>query len=99
MLWKDYFKFQKGIKSPPPLPQVGMELTVQVLALKHFSFVSSGNLTDVRVRIINDGSSSMQGRVEVYYSGLWGKVCGDGWDIENGHLVCRKLGFSRVLSR
>ena len=74
------------------------------MAFKFYSFVARkyyvtpGNLTNVRVRIVNGGMFSVvQGRVEVYYSGVWGTVCDNGWDIEDAHVVCRMLGFSRAL--
>ena len=48
-----------------------------------------------RVRLVG-GSSSNEGRVEVYYKGVWGTVCDNGWDRTDGHILCRELGFPTV---
>ncbi|KAH9512859.1 hypothetical protein Btru_036778, partial [Bulinus truncatus] len=35
------------------------------------------------------------GLVQVYRAGKWGYVCDDRWDIEDGSVACRQMGFTR----
>ncbi|XP_023682442.2 uncharacterized protein marco [Paramormyrops kingsleyae] len=47
------------------------------------------------VRIAGGGS---QGRVEVFYQGQWGTICDDSFDVTDGGVICRMLGYQRAVS-
>ena len=52
----------------------------------------------VRLAGINDTNVNYTGRVEVLYKGKWGKICRDGWDMNDVKVVCRQLGFRSALA-
>ena len=49
------------------------------------------------VRLV-DGPTIYEGRVEVQYNGIWGRVCHYGWDMSDAQVVCSELGFGKALA-
>ncbi|XP_071485175.1 uncharacterized protein [Diadema antillarum] len=45
---------------------------------------------DIRLVV---GSSLVEGRLEVFYNGVWGTICDEGWDDVDRLVVCKQLGF------
>lgn len=39
------------------------------------------------------GQSLNEGRVHIFFRGLWGTVCGNGWNLLDAIVVCRQLGY------
>ena len=40
-----------------------------------------------------DGANNAEGRVLVCNNDVWGSVCDESWDINEGNVACRQLGF------
>ncbi|PIK42104.1 putative deleted in malignant brain tumors 1 protein-like [Apostichopus japonicus] len=48
------------------------------------------------VRLIN-GYTPGEGTVQIYYNNEWGTICDDNFDLQDGHVICRQLGYSGAL--
>ena len=57
-----------------------------------FELLDSGTYTEGAVRLA-DGVLEQEGRVEVCIDGVWGSICGTGWDAIDGYVLCKKAGF------
>ncbi|KAG1690282.1 Lysyl oxidase 3 [Nymphon striatum] len=46
---------------------------------------------------LTGGQNAAEGNVEYFHLGEWGSVCDDEWDIREGVVACRMLGYRRVV--
>ena len=53
--------------------------------------------SDVLPVELTHGLSIDQGIVKVFYGGVNGLVCGDGWSLNNANVVCKQLGYSEAV--
>ena len=68
--------------------------TIGVHNCIHFedASVRCGTCSEGSIRLVN-GATSMQGRVEICHSNVWGTVCDDFWGVSDAVVVCRQLNF------
>ena len=57
----------------------------------------TGLCIDGDVRLV-DGTERTDGRVEVCYSNVWGRVCDSSWSSVEAGVVCKQLGYQGELS-
>jgi len=51
---------------------------------------------DGEVRL-HGSNQANEGRVEIKLGGVWGTISYKDWDIRDGHVVCRQLGYRRAV--
>ena len=47
------------------------------------------------IRLVG-GVSPLEGRVEVCWNKTWGTVCDGSWEVTDGNVACKQLGFSKL---
>ena len=47
---------------------------------------------DEDVRLV-EGSTALEGRVEICLNNAWSTVCSHGWSFEDARVVCRQIGL------
>ena len=55
-------------------------------------YIVDTEVASLQLRLV-DGSSELEGRLEILYYGLWGTICDDFFGITDANVACRRLGF------
>ncbi|CAH0721254.1 unnamed protein product, partial [Brenthis ino] len=53
------------------------------------------DLRTASLRLVG-GRNSREGRIEIYYNGVWGSICPDGWTLYEASAVCRHLALGHA---
>ena len=57
-----------------------------------YTMTCTKTIRSISARLVG-GSSTREGRLEVYYSGQWGTVCDDEFTDASARVACNMLGF------
>ena len=64
-----------------------------MILLNILSFLHTDSCTSGSMRLVSaNGPNQIEGRVEYCSNGVWGTVCSRGFDVNDGKVVCRRLG-------
>ena len=63
----------------------------------HFTSISFlvSDCTDGDIKLVN-GTTVMEGRVEICYNNTYHTVCDDQWDVLDAMVVCAQLGYNKT---
>ena len=57
---------------------------INIDIITNVRLVMPGNLPN-----ISSDNTTAQGRVEIQFMGIWGTICDNMWDINDGNIICR----------
>ena len=66
--------------------------TLFFFRLIQYLTLEPGECLEGSVRLA-DGDINQEGRPEVCLGGVWGSVCGQGWDQTDAHTLCEQLNL------
>ncbi|XP_072427952.1 scavenger receptor cysteine-rich type 1 protein M130-like [Chiloscyllium punctatum] len=58
----------------------------------------NATISEHRAVRLQDGPTLCQGRLEVFYNGIWGTVCADSFGMEEAEVVCKQLSCGSAQS-
>ena len=76
--------------------------TLYIVTTHHCAFytyidvMENDTAAEGTVRLVA-GSSSLEGRVEIFILGQWGTICSSNWEFVDARVVCRELGYLRAV--